>query len=134
MLANATRLCEASYANLWLCEGELFRSGGCYGWGRRISLINGVRHRVPPGRTVPAMEAIRTKKPYQVCRPAHHACLSRPRSVGGQRCRGRGIRTLLAVPMFKDDDPVGVIIIFRREIRPFTDKQSSWSATLPHRQ
>ena len=32
MLANATRLCEASYGNLWLCEGELLRSGGCYGW------------------------------------------------------------------------------------------------------
>ena len=32
MLANATRLCEASYGNLWLCEGDLFRSSGCYGW------------------------------------------------------------------------------------------------------
>jgi two-component system, NtrC family, sensor kinase len=32
ILANATRLCEASYGNMWLCEGELFRSGGVYGW------------------------------------------------------------------------------------------------------
>src|SRR5262249_12991830 len=34
-----------------------------------------------------------------------------------------GIRTLLAVPMLKDDEIVGVISIYRREDRPFTDKQ-----------
>ena len=34
-----------------------------------------------------------------------------------------GARTLLGVPMLKDDDMVGSIIIYRREVRPFTDKQ-----------
>src|SRR5262249_3243560 len=34
-----------------------------------------------------------------------------------------GIRTLLGVPMFKDDELVGVIAIYRKEVRPFTDKQ-----------
>jgi len=55
-----------------------------------------------------------------------------PLAVNGAEVAG--IRTLLAVPMFKDDDPVGVIIIFRREIRPSPTSRSSWSATLPHRQ
>src|ERR1700730_2048886 len=32
ILVNATRLCEASYGNLWLCEGKMLRSGGVYGW------------------------------------------------------------------------------------------------------
>jgi signal transduction histidine kinase len=34
-----------------------------------------------------------------------------------------GIRTLLCVPMVKEDDFVGAIVIFRQEVRPFTDKQ-----------
>src|SRR5437868_8531746 len=31
MLANATRLCEASYGILWLCDGDQFRTGAFYG-------------------------------------------------------------------------------------------------------
>jgi two-component system, NtrC family, sensor kinase len=30
---------------------------------------------------------------------------------------------MVAVPMFKENDPVGVIAIYRKEVRPFTDKQ-----------
>jgi two-component system, NtrC family, sensor kinase len=36
---------------------------------------------------------------------------------------GAGMRTLLAVPMFKENEPVGAIVIYRREVRPFTEKQ-----------
>ena len=34
-----------------------------------------------------------------------------------------GVRTVVAVPMLKDDDPIGAIVIHRPEVRPFTDKQ-----------
>src|SRR5262249_41751228 len=34
-----------------------------------------------------------------------------------------GARSLVAVPMFKDSDLVGAIVIYRQEVRPFTDKQ-----------
>jgi len=34
-----------------------------------------------------------------------------------------GIRTLMAVPMLKQNEVVGVITIYRQEVRPFTDKQ-----------
>src|SRR6478752_153461 len=34
-----------------------------------------------------------------------------------------GIRTLLSMPMFKDDEVIGAITIYRKEVRPFTDKQ-----------
>ena len=34
-----------------------------------------------------------------------------------------GVRTLLSVPMLKDDELIGAIAIYRQEVRPFTDKQ-----------
>jgi GAF domain-containing protein len=34
-----------------------------------------------------------------------------------------GIRTLVVVPMLKESEMVGAIAIYRREVRPFTDKQ-----------
>ena len=34
-----------------------------------------------------------------------------------------GVRTLLAVPMLKESELIGVFAIYRQEVRPFTDKQ-----------
>jgi class 3 adenylate cyclase len=40
-----------------------------------------------------------------------------------QQSNGLAIRTLVVVPMFRDNDPLGSIAIYRREVRPFTEKQ-----------
>ncbi|MGZ5127594.1 MAG: GAF domain-containing protein, partial [Burkholderiales bacterium] len=123
ILANATQLCEASYGNMWLCEGDSFRTGAIYGappafieqW-RNITLFR-------PGPEVPAMHAIKTRQPYQVAdlRASRAYLDGDPLAVSGVDVAG--MRTLLAVPMFKENEPIGVIVIFRREVRPFSDKQ-----------
>ena len=50
-------------------------------------------------------------------RPTHK------RSLRVNRVELGGYRTVLDVPMLKDDDLVGAIVIYRQEVRPFTDKQ-----------
>ena len=68
-------------------------------------------------------EAVRTKRTAQVADlAATRAYAERhPQSVAAVELGG--IRSAVAVPMLKDGEPTGVIVIFRQEVRPFTDEQ-----------
>ena len=44
-----------------------------------------------------------------------------------------GVRALLAVPMLKDDELIGLISIYRQEVRPLTKNRLSWSKISPLR-
>ena len=124
MLANATRLCEASYGILWLREGDQFSTGAFYGalpaayterW-RQGTLI----HLDPE---VPSVRAIKTRQPVQVADFAEsRAYLDRdPVAVDGVEIAG--IRTLVAVPMLRENEAIGSIAIYRTEVRLFSEKQ-----------
>jgi two-component system NtrC family sensor kinase len=124
MLANATRLCEASYGVMWLREGDAFRSAAIHGplpeayvqqW-RSGTLVR-------TGPDAPMMVVAQTRQPVQVpdMRESRAYLDGDPLPVAAVEVAG--IRTLLSVPMFKDDEVIGAITIYRKEVRPFTDKQ-----------
>ncbi len=124
MLGKATELCEASYGALWLCEGEAFRTAAFHGALPATYLEHWrVGNLFHFGPEVPAVRAKKSRKPVQ------EADLKMSRAyVSGEPLAVTavdiaGIRTILVVPMLKDNEPVGVIAIYRREMRPFTDKQ-----------
>jgi transcriptional regulator with GAF, ATPase, and Fis domain len=64
-----------------------------------------------------------TRKPVQI------ADVRKVKAYGGSGLMHVGpiklanARTVFAVPMIKDDELIGVIIVYRQEVRPFTDKQ-----------
>ena len=124
MLENATRLCEASYSAMWLCEGDGFRSAAHYGalpaawqqqWRTKASF------RVHPD--APAFRAIKTRKPVHVVDLSQTAAYREGEPLVVSGVDVAGIRTMLTLPMFKDDEAIGAISIFRMEVRPFSDKQ-----------
>ena len=123
MLENATRICEAKFGNLLLYDGEAFRVAALHGappaWAA-------VRRREPVIRPGPKnlLTALATTKQLQHIADARltGAYLDRePTFV--PVVEAAGARTVLAVPMLKDDKLAGAIVIYRQEVRPFTDKQ-----------
>src|SRR5262249_12517437 len=46
-----------------------------------------------------------------------------PGFSGAQAPALAGVRTIVAVPLLKEDELIGVFVIYRQEVRPFTDKQ-----------
>jgi GAF domain-containing protein len=124
MLANATRVCEASYGALWVCEGDGFRNVALHGplpadYAAELRRMANFR----PHSETPLARVARTKVTVHTAdMSAEKSYIDRdPLAVAGVEVAG--IRTLLCVPMRKEQELVGVIVIYRREVRPFTDKQ-----------
>ena len=123
MLENATHLCAASYGIMFLCEGDAFRTAAIYGDLPAAYMIWRVGTQFIPTPEIPSARAVRTRKPTQVTdlskTPAYFA--RDPLVVSGVEVAG--IRTVASVPMLKDNEPIGAIAVYGKEVRPFTDKQ-----------
>ena len=124
MLANATKLCQASYGAMWLWEGGGLRAAAMHGALPAAYLEQwraGTAFR--PGPDTPGIRAITTRQPVQVDDFREDPSYLRGDPLPVSAVEVAGIRTMVTVPMFKDDEPVGIIAIYRQEVRPFTDKQ-----------
>ena len=116
MLANATRICDAKFGITFRCDGEAFYPVATL--NTPPELVDFLRQR---GRFQPqpgnSLDLIWKSKKVL------HTLDDRESPVVSPPARLAGARTHLAVPMLKDDELMGVIIIFRQEVRPFTDRQ-----------
>ncbi len=122
MLANATRVCQAQFGHLLLCEGDAFHNiAMCDAPSALAEKIRGQLFRPHPES--PLAQAAITKQPVQV----HDLFVSRPYLDGHPAIvmlvKLGGARTLVGVPMLSGSELVGVIILYRNKVHPFTDKQ-----------
>ena len=122
MLQNAVRICGATFGLLWLREGaaNAFRSVATHGAPR--AYVDFVRSQVfRPEPKTDLGTLVRTKEVFQF------ADLAAAPTYGDNLRKATvdlaGARTLIAVPMLKDNEVIGVITIYRQEVRRFTDKQ-----------
>ena len=123
ILANATDLCGARFASLRLSEGDQFRT---------VSLYNAPAALVEHWRSTPLVRphpesalgrTALTKQVVQIDDVKKGAAYNKrdPLVVAGVDLGG--YRTVLTVPMLKEDVLIGIVSIYRQEVRPFTDKQ-----------
>jgi adenylate cyclase len=122
MLEKVTRLCEAPFGILRTWDGERFQFGAVRGeprfrdWVRQRGPIRPARDASPLGRILAGERLVRFadvpgEESYQT-------------STGfREHSEASGIRSGIWVALRKDDALLGAITVYRREVRPFTDKQ-----------
>jgi class 3 adenylate cyclase len=117
ILEKARTLCGATLGALFLCEPEQhFRAvamkGGTEAWHERMRI--GFRGSETPA-SAPLLLGERFVHVVDVAQVDHPMARAAVEAVG--------VRTLLSVPLRKDDRLCGMIIASRAEVRPYSDKE-----------
>jgi GAF domain-containing protein len=125
ILANATWLCAAKFGVLFRSEGDSLRAVAMHGAPKPFVEE---RRRNPVIRPAPATtlgRALATKQAVQIADVLDepHYFNAPSGYSGAQLAKLAGARTVLSVPMMRKSALVGAIVIYRQEVRPFTDKQ-----------
>jgi GAF domain-containing protein len=122
LLRNAVQICQASLGNLWLRQDDKFRIVAIHGASKEYRDFLFAEPLVEPDAESAMGRIARTGRVVQIddisSAPTH-----------GMRMRIATIkiakaRTLIGVPMLRDNVVVGIIAVYRQEVRPFTDKQT----------
>jgi signal transduction histidine kinase/CheY-like chemotaxis protein len=122
ILSNATRLCGANFGTLYLCDGDAFRAAAFH--NAPAAFIEARKNKLlRPGPGTTLGDAARTKRIAQVLDSMNREPYRQrdPFVVAGAELGG--YRTIVSVPMLKEDALLGVISIYRQEVRAFTDKE-----------
>src|SRR5262249_50188117 len=123
ILENATRLCGAKFAGLSLYDGEAFRYAADYNVPSEYADMRLRERLYRPHPRSGVAEMTRTKQPVQI----NDLRTSPPYLEGDPALRAivhmGGARTMILIPMLKDEKLIGVVAIYRQEVHPFTDKQ-----------
>ena len=121
MLEKALRLCEAASGTLYTLDGELMHAAAIRGALPELAEFlkrgphrpgRGALGRIIRGEQIVHIADATADEGYRSGNPLARAVIELGK-----------VRSLLAVPLHKEDKLLGVIQIYRREVRPFSDKQ-----------
>src|SRR5499427_4633193 len=116
ILENATRICNANFGTLYRFDGENIYPVAQFNTPAALLEAQTRRGPFPPIPGTAFDQSMRTKQVI-------HIADSAAEPIRGLAAKLGGARSLVAVPLLKDDALIGGILIYRQEVRPFTDKQ-----------
>jgi GAF domain-containing protein len=122
MLANAVRICEASYGVLFRFENGAARAAVMLGVPTAFAEFWQHEPRRPGPRTALG-RVVETRQTVHIVDVTTEPAYVEGEPVYVAAANLGGFRTFLNVPMLKDNELIGVFAIYRQEVRPFTDKQ-----------
>src|SRR5262249_53211359 len=123
MLESAVRICGAKFGILYLSEGDGFRTVAMHDVpGAFAERRSREPFLIPPPGT-PMGRVVRTRQVAHIFDITTEQGYTEDNRAFSDLAQLGGARTVAAVPMFKENDLVGAIVIYRQEVRPFAAKQ-----------
>ena len=123
MLQSAARICDANFGNIFRWDGEALHLAATYNTPPAFFELRS-RSPLHPNPDNPLGRLVATKAVVHIANLAAEPLYTEkldPNVVAAVELGG--IRTFVAVPMLKENELIGAIIVYRQEVRPFTDKQ-----------
>ncbi|MFZ2082631.1 MAG: GAF domain-containing protein, partial [Xanthobacteraceae bacterium] len=114
---SAARLCDADMASMHRQEGTNYRAIATYGGPPALREVV-LSHPFEAGRVSIIGRTVLERKPIQVA-----DVLADPEYSFREAQQKVGYRTVLGVPLLREGHPIGAVVLMRRVVRPFTDKQ-----------
>ena len=117
LIENATKLCDATQGNILRFDGEIFRVEAFYGASAEFKEFRqGAELRPGHGSVVGRVGLER--RAIQIL-----DVVADPEYQQFEAQRIAGIRTVIGVPMLREGILIGAIVLWRTDVRAFTDKQ-----------